>query len=109
MKVISNLKRFVKYVTLTWMLHRASRKADRLQAKTGITHYVVKSTRKGRLLVLTRKDYRILVSKGKAQFVTAEQMYQGCFYCTRWYTKNTVPPQRVIEQKRKNWLAANGL
>lgn len=109
MKVISNLKAFIKYWRLIYRLNRASRKADRLQAKTGITHYVVKSTRQGRLLVLTRKDYRMLVSKGKAQFVTAEQMYQGCFYCTRWYNKNNPVPLRVIEQKRKNWLAANGL
>ena len=107
MKVISNLKRFIKYVALTWMLHRASRKADSLQERTGITHYVI---RQGRgLKVVTRKDYRMLVSKGKARYVTAEQMYQGCFYCTRWYNKNNPVPMRVIEQKRKNWLAANGL
>lgn len=109
MKAISNFKRFCRFLVLNHRLIKASRKADRLQEKTGITHYVVKSTRKGRLLVMTRKQYRDRVSKGKALYVTASQMYQGCFYCTRWYNKDNPTPQRVIDQKRKNWFAANGL
>ena len=104
MKAIS---RFFRYCALMFMLRRAQRKADRLQRETGITQYVIKQGK--RLIVVTRKQYRTLVADGKARYVTAEQMYQGCFYCTRWYNKNNPVPLRVIEQKRKNWLAANGL
>ncbi len=108
MKVISNIKRFFKYWVLVTKLHRASRKADKLQQATGITHFVVKGRKSG-LLVLTRKQYRDRCAKGDARPVTSEQMYQGCFYCTRWYNKNTPTPQEVIDRKRRIYLASQGL
>lgn len=88
-------------------LWQAQRKADRLQRQTGVTQYVIKQGK--RLIVVTRKQYRIMVSNGKARYVTAEQMYQGCFYCTRWYNKDNPTPTEVILRKRRMWLAANGL
>lgn len=104
MKAIS---RFFRYCALMLMLWRAQRRADRLQRQTGITQYVI---RQGRgLKVVTRKQYRTLVSNGKARYVTAEQMYQGCFYCTRWYSKDNPTPVEVVMRKRRMWLAANGL
>ena len=108
MKVISNIRRAIKYLVLSHQLNKASRKADKLQLKTGKTHYVVKGT-KGSLLVVTRKSYRNLSKKGKAVKVTADQMYQGCFYCTRWYHKDNPTPYEVIQRKRRIFFAANGL
>lgn len=104
MKAIS---RFFRYCALMLMLWRAQRRADRLQRSTGITQYVIKQG--SGLKVVTRKQYRTLVSNGKARYVTAEQMYQGCFYCTRWYCKDNPTPTEVILRKRRMWLAANGL
>ena len=104
MKAIS---RFFRYCALMLMLWRAQRKADRLQRQTGITQYVIKQGK--RLMVVTRKQYRNLVSDGKARYVNASQMYQGCYYCTRWYCKDNPTPTEVIIRKRRMWLAANGL
>ena len=104
MKAIS---RFFRYCALMLQLWQAQRKADRLQRQTGVTQYVIKQGK--RLIVVTRKQYRIMVSNSKARYVTAEQMYQGCFYCTRWYNKDNPTPTEVILRKRRMWLAANGL
>lgn len=104
MKAIS---RFFRYCALMLMLWQAQRRADRLQRSTGIAQYVIKQG--SGLKVVTRKQYRTLVSNGKARYVTAEQMYQGCFYCTRWYSKDNPTPVEVIMRKRRMWLAANGL
>lgn len=105
MKVISNIRRAFRYLYLNYKLNKAVRIADARQEETGITQYVVKG--KGdSLLVLTRKQYRTLVNKRKARKVTAEQMYQGCFYCTRWFDKDTPTPREVIERKRRMFFAA---
>lgn len=104
MKAIS---RFFRYCVLMIMLRRAQRKADRIQRQTGVTQYVIKQGRG--LMVVSRKQYRQLVSDGRARYVTAEQMYQGCFYCTRWYSKTQPTPAEVVLRKRRMWLAANGL
>lgn len=108
MKLISNLRRALRYLYLSYKLFKASRQADALQRATGITHFVVKG-RDESLLVLTRRQYKRLVTKHKARYVTSHQMYQGCFYCTRWYSNDRPTPPEVIQRKRRIFFAAFGL
>lgn len=104
MKVIS---KFIKYCKLSWQLQKATWLADKLQKQTGVTQYVVKAG--DNLVVMTRKQYRDRCALGKARCVTNEQMYQGCFYCTRWYRDDNPTPYKVVLRKKRMWLAANGI
>ena len=108
MKPISKIKQLYKRLMLSIQLHQASRQADQLFRQTGTIHFVVKGQH-GHLLVLTRNQYKKLVTKGKAQFVNSHQMYQGCLYCTHWYGIQNETPKEVIRRKKRIWLIANGV
>lgn len=108
MKLISKLKNFVRRQYLLYQLYRASVIANRRQQETGLVHFVVPALN-GDLLVVTRSQYRRLVTKGKARYVSSAQLYQGCYYCTRWYSKDNPTPEEVVRRKKRIFLATHGL
>jgi hypothetical protein len=108
MKAISNFfgrcRKAVRYLNLAAMLYKATKDADRMAAATGNTYFVVKGPDNS-LITLTRSQYRKLTTKSRAKYVTSMQMFQGCFYCTKWYDGKQVPKE-IIQRKRRIFFAA---
>ena len=66
-----------------YLIYRdAVRKADEAHAKTGNRYYVIPNT-DGKLIVVDRKNFRILKNKHYfSHHVSVNELISGCFYMT---------------------------
>lgn len=87
------------------MYREAIRKADRAHANDGNRYYVMPSA-EGKLLIMDKKNFRILKRKHYIDSrARVQDLVNECFYCTPYSNGEGALDPFAIEFKRQQYLA----
>ena len=99
---------FQKMVALL-QLTQARKKADEAHAKTGERYYVMPTTdssRRPKVVVLDRKNFRILKHKGYISAkASVRHLIQECFYFTSYANGDGYIDAKACDIKKRQYLA----
>ena len=95
-----------KHLLATLRLNFAISKADTALSETGERHYVMPQHGSRRLVVVDRRNFRILRRKGYINpKATVTDMISECFYHTPYRDGSGILPPDMAAKKRKAYLS----
>jgi hypothetical protein len=95
----------IKKIKASLRLREAIRKADKAFEETKERHYVMPTTKEEQLIIMDRKNFRIL--KQKHYISNKKSIYdleKACFYCTPYANGNGKLSKEDIALKKQAYL-----
>lgn len=95
----------IKKIKASLRLREAIRKADKCFEETKERHYVMPTTKEEQLIIMDRKNFRLLKQKRYIdRNKTIYDLEKICFYCTPYANGNGKLSKEDIALKKKEYL-----